>query len=38
VHLPEKYGGGGLGLRELAIVVQETVLGGCPLQAMLFSA
>ena len=38
VHLPEKYGGGGLGLRELAIVVQETALGGCPLQAMLFSA
>jgi len=35
---PEKYGGGGLGLRELAIVVEETVLGGCPLQAMLFSA
>jgi alkylation response protein AidB-like acyl-CoA dehydrogenase len=38
VHLPEKYGGGGLGLRELAIVVPETALGGCPLQAMLFSA
>ena len=38
VHLPEEYGGGGLGLRELAIVVQETALGGCPLQAMLFSA
>jgi hypothetical protein len=38
VHLPEKYGSGGLGLRELAIVVPETALGGCPLQAMLFSA
>lgn len=38
VHLPEEYGGGGLGLRELAIVVQETALAGCPLQAMLFSA
>ena len=38
VHLPEKYGGGGLGLRELAIVVQETAVAGCPLQAMLFSA
>ncbi|BBY25729.1 acyl-CoA dehydrogenase family protein [Mycobacterium stomatepiae] len=38
VHLPEKYGGGGLGRRELAIVVQETALAGCPLQAMLFSA
>ena len=38
VHLPEKYGGGGLGMRELAIVVQETAIAGCPLQAMLFSA
>ena len=38
VHLPEKYGGGGLGLAELAMVVQETALAGCPLQAMLFSA
>lgn len=38
VHLPEKYGGGGLGLRALAIVVQETALAGCPLQAMLFSS
>src|ERR1700747_634079 len=38
VHLPEKFGGGGLGLRELAIVVQESALAGCPLQAMLFSA
>jgi alkylation response protein AidB-like acyl-CoA dehydrogenase len=38
VHLPETYGGGGLGLRELAVVVHATALGGCPLQAMLFSA
>ena len=38
VHLPEKYGGGGLGLRELAVVVQETARAGCPLQAMLFSS
>jgi alkylation response protein AidB-like acyl-CoA dehydrogenase len=37
VHLPEKYGGGGLGLRELAIVVQETAVAGCPMQSMLFS-
>jgi len=37
VHLPEEYGGGGRGLRELAIVVEETALAGCPLQAMLFS-
>jgi alkylation response protein AidB-like acyl-CoA dehydrogenase len=37
MHLPEKYGGGGLGLRELAIVVQETALAGCPMQSMMFS-
>ncbi len=37
VHFPEKYGGGGLGLRELAIVVQETAVAGCPMQSMLFS-
>jgi alkylation response protein AidB-like acyl-CoA dehydrogenase len=37
VHLPEKYGGGGLGLRELAIVVQESAIAGCPMQSMLFS-
>jgi alkylation response protein AidB-like acyl-CoA dehydrogenase len=37
VHLPEKYGGGGLGLRELAMVVQETAVAGCPMQSMLFS-
>jgi alkylation response protein AidB-like acyl-CoA dehydrogenase len=38
VHLPEKYGGGGLGLCALAVVVQETAIAGCPMQAMLFSA
>lgn len=37
VHLPPEYGGGGLGMREMAIVVQETAIAGCPLQAMLFS-
>jgi alkylation response protein AidB-like acyl-CoA dehydrogenase len=37
VHLPGQYGGGGLGIRELAIVVQETAVAGCPLQSMLFS-
>lgn len=37
VHLPERYGGGGLGLRELAIVVQESAVAGCPMQSMLFS-
>lgn len=38
VHLPEQYGGGGLGLSELAIVVHETAVAGCPMQSMLFSS
>ncbi|MHB8691249.1 MAG: acyl-CoA dehydrogenase family protein [Solirubrobacteraceae bacterium] len=38
VHLPEEHGGGGLGLRELAIVVEESAIAGCPMQAMLFSS
>jgi alkylation response protein AidB-like acyl-CoA dehydrogenase len=38
VHLPEKYGGGGLGLSELAIVVHEAAVAGCPMQSMLFSS
>jgi alkylation response protein AidB-like acyl-CoA dehydrogenase len=37
VHLPEEYGGGGLGLRELAIVVEETAMAGVPLSTILFS-
>ena len=37
VHLPEAYGGGGLGLREMAIVVEETAMAGVPLLSMLFS-
>lgn len=37
VHLPEAYGGGGLGLRELAIVVEETAMAGAPLLSILFS-
>ena len=38
VHLPEKYGGGGLGLGELAVVVHEAAVAGCPMQSMLFSS
>jgi alkylation response protein AidB-like acyl-CoA dehydrogenase len=38
VHLPGEYGGGGLGLCELAAVAEETALNGCPLLALLFSA
>jgi alkylation response protein AidB-like acyl-CoA dehydrogenase len=37
VHLPEAYGGGGLGLRELAIVIEETAMAGVPLTTILFS-
>jgi len=37
VHLPAEYGGGGLGLREMAIVVEETAMAGVPALAMLFS-
>ncbi len=38
VHLPEEYGGGGLGLGELNIVVHEAAVAGCPMQSMLFSS
>jgi alkylation response protein AidB-like acyl-CoA dehydrogenase len=38
VHLPEQYGGGGLGVSELAIVVHEAAVAGCPMQSMLFSS
>jgi alkylation response protein AidB-like acyl-CoA dehydrogenase len=38
VHLPEEYGGGGLGLGELNIVVHQTARTGCPMQSMLFSS
>ncbi|BDB43989.1 MULTISPECIES: acyl-CoA dehydrogenase family protein [Mycobacterium] len=38
VHLPEQYGGGGLGVSELSIVVHEAAVAGCPMQSMLFSS
>ncbi|MUL65899.1 acyl-CoA dehydrogenase [Mycobacterium sp. CBMA 234] len=37
VHLPEEYGGGGLGLSELNVVVHEAAVEGVPMQSMLFS-
>jgi alkylation response protein AidB-like acyl-CoA dehydrogenase len=37
VHLPEAYGGGGQGIRELAIVCEEVAAAGCPLLLMLVS-
>ena len=37
VHLPEAYGGGGMGISELAIVCEEVAAAGCPLLMMLVS-
>ncbi|HEY2200303.1 MAG TPA: acyl-CoA dehydrogenase family protein, partial [Solirubrobacteraceae bacterium] len=37
VHLPEEYGGGGLGLQELTAVLEETSAAGCPLLSLLVS-
>jgi len=35
VNLPEQYGGGGAGLVELAMVIEESAAGGCPLLLLL---
>src|ERR1700689_3784532 len=37
VHLPEEYGGGGMGISELAIVCEEVAAAGCPLLLILVS-
>lgn len=37
VHLPEEYGGGGCGLTEIAMVVEETARAGVPALSILFS-
>ena len=37
VNTPEEYGGGGLGISELAIVCEELAAGGCPLLLLLVS-
>ena len=37
MHLPEQYGGGGLGLYELAGVVEEASKAGVPLLTALYS-
>jgi len=37
VHLPEEYGGGGMGIAELAVVCEEVAAAGCPLLLMLVS-
>lgn len=38
VNLPEEHGGGGAGIAELTIVVEETAAVGCPLLLLLVSA
>jgi alkylation response protein AidB-like acyl-CoA dehydrogenase len=38
VHLPSEHGGGGLGLRALSGVVEETAMAGVPLASILFSS
>ena len=37
VNLPEEYGGGGLGISELAIVGEELAAHGCPLLLLVVS-
>ena len=37
VHLPEEHGGGGGGLTDLAIVIEETAAQGCPMFMIVIS-
>jgi alkylation response protein AidB-like acyl-CoA dehydrogenase len=37
VNLPEAYGGGGMGISELALVLEEITAQGCPLFLMIVS-
>ncbi len=38
VHVPEEYGGGGAGLAELNVIIEETAAQGCPLLAMVINS
>jgi alkylation response protein AidB-like acyl-CoA dehydrogenase len=38
INMPAEYGGGGAGLAELAIVVEQTAAAGCPLLLLLVSS
>jgi len=38
VHIPEAYGGGGGGLSELNIAIEETAAQGCPLLSMVIAS
>lgn len=37
VNIPEEYGGGGRGIRELAVVTEEVAASGCPLMLLALS-
>jgi alkylation response protein AidB-like acyl-CoA dehydrogenase len=38
INVPERFGGGGAGMRELAVVAEESAAGGCPLLLLLVSS
>ncbi len=38
INLPERFGGGGAGMSELALVCEETAAQGCPLLLLLVSS
>ena len=38
VNMPEEYGGGGGGLADLAVVIEETAAHGCPMQMIVISS
>jgi alkylation response protein AidB-like acyl-CoA dehydrogenase len=38
VNLPERHGGGGMGIAELAVVCEETAAQGCPMLLLLVSS
>lgn len=38
VHIPEQWGGGGGGLAELNIVIEETAAQGCPLLSLVIAS
>lgn len=38
INVPEKFGGGGAGMSELAVVAEESAAAGCPLLLLLVSS